>query len=184
VVITGIAVGIVIVPQVLANQEKKSETITISTLEKIIDKSDLSTFQAVYNGIAKVMNEEKPEQTDYHVSYEAKVKAGFDLKQVKIHMSEEAKTIKVEIPEIVINDVTVDIASLDYMFMDDKKNNSTVSAQAYRACIDDVTNESKQESAIFELAELNAENIMKALLNPFVEEMDGEYEIAVVFGGM
>lgn len=47
---------------------------------KMVDVSDMSTFEAIYNGIAEVENEADPTQIDYYVSYEAKVKAGFDLK--------------------------------------------------------------------------------------------------------
>ena len=40
----------------------RTSVITVSTLEKIVNTSELSTFTAVYNGIAKVMNEKKPEE--------------------------------------------------------------------------------------------------------------------------
>lgn len=43
-------------------KEEKREIITVPTLEKIINVSDLSTFTAVYNGIAVVNNEKKPEK--------------------------------------------------------------------------------------------------------------------------
>ena len=65
------------------NKEDKTEIVTKSTLEKIINVSELSTYEAVYNGVAKVMNDKKTEKIDYHVYYEARVKAGIDFENVE-----------------------------------------------------------------------------------------------------
>lgn len=174
-----VATGILIIFRLFDGHKNKEEILTVSTLEKIINISELSTFEAVYNGIAKVMNEKKPEQVDYYVSYEAKVYAGLDFEKVTITMDEEAKKINVTIPEIEITDINVDIASLDYIFLNHKANTSTVSEQAYKACIADVTDESKNEAAIYDLAEQNAMNIMRALISPFIEQLASNYELEI-----
>lgn len=166
-----------------ATMEEEAEIITQSTLEKIINVSELSTYEAVYNGVAKVMNDTKPENVDYYVSYEAKVKAGIDFEKVDIAVDNEAKVITVTIPKVEINDVNVDVASLDYIFMNDKANTATVSEQAYKECIKDVESESSTEDAIYELAEQNAENIIEALVRPFVEQLDEEYQLEFSKGG-
>lgn len=82
----------------------------------MVDVSDMSTFEAIYNGIAEVENEADPTQTDYYVSYEAKVKAGFDFENLNMQVDHDRKVITVKIPEIKITDVNVDIGSLDYIF--------------------------------------------------------------------
>ncbi len=163
----------------MGSNKPEPEIISQSTLEKIINVSDLSTFEAVYNGIAKVANEKDPEKIDYYVSYDAKVKAGVDFEKVDITVDNENKVITVSVPEIKITDVNVDIASLDYIFFDDKANTATVSQEAYKKCIEDVTNESNNENAIYELAEQNAHNIIEALISPFVEQLDAEYELII-----
>ena len=163
----------------MSSSKPEPEIISQSTLEKIINVSDLSTFEAVYNGIAKVENEEDPEEIDYYVSYDAKVKAGIDFEKVDIAVDNENKIITVTVPEIKITDVNVDIASLDYIFFNDKANTATVSEEAYKKCIEDVKNESNNETAIYELADQNAHNIIKALINPFVEQLDAEYELII-----
>lgn len=179
VIILIIGTGIIFGSWLLDTRDDKEEILTVSTLKKIINISELSTFEAVYNGIAKVMNEKKPDQIDYYVSYEAKVYAGIDFEKVKITMDEEAKKITVTIPEIEITDINVDIASLDYIFLNNKANTSTVSEQAYKASIADVTNESEKEAAIYDLAEQNAMNIMKALISPFIEQLDSDYTLEI-----
>lgn len=181
-IIGTVVIAILIVVFLLScatSKEGKKEIITKSTLEKIINVSELSTFEAVYNGIADVVNKENPEKIDYHVYYEARVKAGIDFEQVKIEVDNDAKKIIVTLPEIEITDTNVDIASLEYIFENENANTETVSQEAYKASIEDVKNESSKEAAIYELAEQNAKNIVEALINPFVEQVDSEYQVEI-----
>lgn len=171
-------------PRLFSKADKKATITTVSTLEKIINISDLSTFQAVYNGIAKVMNDSKPDEIDYYMSYKAKVKAGFDFEKVKIDLDDKLKKITLVIPEIKITDVSVDSTSLDYIFKNDKANKSGITEKALKACNRDVKEESENESAIFTLAEQNAKNVMKALINPYIEQLYSEYELEIKVGGV
>lgn len=175
IVIASIVIGI----NMKKDENVEHEIITKSNLEQIIHVSDLSTLEAVYNGIAKVANAESPEEIDYYVSYNAKVKAGIDFRQVEIEVNAEDKIISVTLPEIKINDVNVDIASLDYIFLNDDANIETVSAQAYQKCIEDVTNEVNGEKAVYELAQENARNIIEALIKPFICQIDAEYKLEI-----
>lgn len=161
------------------NAKEEPEVITVATLEKIINVSELSTFTAVYNGIATVNNEKKPEKVDYYVSYEARVEAGIDFEKIEIAVDNEAKTITIKIPEVYITEINVDIASLDFIFINDKANTSTVSQQAFKACEADVQAESEQQTAIYELAKQNAVNILTALTKPIVEQLDAAYELKI-----
>lgn len=161
------------------SQDEEPEVITVATLEKIINVSELSTFTAVYNGIATVNNEKKPEKIDYYVSYEARVEAGIDFEKIEIAVDNELKTITIKIPEVYITEINVDIASLDFIFINDKANTSTVSEQAFKACEEDVQAESEQQTAIYELAKQNAINILTALTKPIVEQLDAEYELKI-----
>lgn len=178
-----LVVAIIIVGGTIINstfnlkRAKRAEVISVSTLEKIINVSELSTFQAVYNGIAKVMNSK--DKVDYYVSYMAKVNAGLEFDQIEIDIDGENKKIIITMPEIEITEVNVDIASLDYIFCNKKANTNTVSQEAYRACIQDVTDESSNEENIYDLAEQNAKNIVKALIHPFVEQLDSEYVLEI-----
>ena len=161
------------------NKKSKPTIISKATLEKVINVSDLSTFEAIYNGVAAVANEENPENIDYYVSYEAKVKAGIDFELVEVEVNEAEKIITVTLPEVKITDVDVDIASLDYIFMNNKANTQTVSEQAYKKCIKDVTKESNSTDEIYESARQNARNIVEALISPFVEQLDSEYKLEI-----
>ena len=176
-------IAIVIGSSIIAKNRKignqTPEIITEANLKKIINVSDLSTLEAVYNGVAKVMNEKKPEKVDYYVSYDAKVKVGIDFEQVQINVDHDAKLITVILPEIKITDVDVDVSSLDYIFINDKANTETVSGQAYKKCLEDVTNEIGAEDSIYDLAKENAINIISALIQPFINQLDEEYQLEI-----
>ncbi len=159
--------------------ENKKQILTSTTIEKIVKIKELSTFRTVFNGVAVVMNEKKPENLDFYVSYEAVVKSGFDFDKMKINIDHEEKTVILIIPAIRTTDVAVDISSLDFIFINKKANTSTVSSRAYEACVNDVKDKSSRESQINELAKQSAENIIKALVNPFIEQAYPDYKLII-----
>lgn len=176
VVIAGIAA---ISVRMMPKEEPKPTVLTVPTLQKIISVSELSTYTAVYNGIAQVPNPDKPEKIDYYVSYEAKVYAGIDFKDVVIEVDEETKEIRVSVPDVRINKVDVDISSMEFIFNNNKANTSTVSQEAYKACEEDAKQESEKQQAIYELAKQNACNVLRALIQPIVEQADAEFTLTV-----
>lgn len=181
IIISTVIATMVITKSFADNSEEfaEPEIITQVMLEDIIKVSQLNTFEAVYNGIVKVPNEKKPEKIDYYVSYEATIKAGIDFELIDIDVDKDEKIIEITLPEVQINDVNVDIASLDYIFDNKKADTENVTGQAYQKCIDDAEKESADEQKIYELAEQNAENIIEALIIPFIEQLDEEYELKI-----
>ena len=162
-----------------SNKGPQKELITQSTLQEIVTSSKLSTFEATYNGIAKKPNEKNPEECDYYVSYEATVKVGIDFDKIGIEVNKDEKTVTVTIPQVQIQKITVDMTSLDFIFIEDSANVATVTEEAYKLCINDVETETKSQNAIFALAEENATNIVTALIKPFVKQVDPEYKITI-----
>ena len=180
-IIAGVLLAVVIVLfalfQVGGTKDHEAEVTVVSTWERIINVSDLSTFTAVYNGIAEVPNERNPDKVDYYVSYEARVEAGIDFSAVEISM--ENGVITVDIPNVKINDIIVDISSLDFIFFNNKANQSTVTQQAFKACEEDARTESESQEAILELAQQNASNIVTALVKPMIDQLGEGYSLVV-----
>ena len=158
---------------------QQAEVITVSTLQEIVSVSRLSTYTAVYNGVAQVMNQENPDETDYYVSYEAKVYAGIDFSEVQFRVDEKKKVIYVDLPQVDITKIDVDIASMDFIFYNDKANAATVSQTAYTACEADARRESEKLEDIYLLARQNAGNVLTALIRPIVEQMDPEFSLCM-----
>ena len=109
--------AVAVLLQTSGREEPQPQVFNKSTLERIINVSELSTFTAVYNGIARVANEKKHEKIDYYVSYEATVNAGIDFQKVEISMDEEQKTITLKVPEAHITNQSVEMSSLDFIFL-------------------------------------------------------------------
>lgn len=160
-------------------KDKPVEVVTESALKQIINISDLSTFQVTYRGVAEVMNEKNPEKVSYYILYHAKAYAGIDFSQIKVQKDDENKKILLTLPEVTISDPEVDITSLEYMFLDQKADNVGITEQAYKACEEDVVEESKTQENIYELARDNAQNVLKALTNPIIQQALPEYTLVI-----
>lgn len=188
VIVATLSALIIIVSSIAANiaitnykrSKSEPEIITEANLKRIINVSELSTYESIYNGIAKVTNAEKTEKIDYYVAYEATVRAGVDLSLVDISVDNENKSILINLPQVKINDITVDMQSIDIIAESrNVENKKDILSEAYQKCIEDVKSETLAEDAIVELATNNAKNILEALIKPFINQLDTEYSIHI-----
>ena len=159
------------------NQEQRLTTITKSSLTKVLEISNLSTLDFIYNGITDVKNDEG--ELKYHVAYEGTVTAGIDFKKIKIDLDDKNKKITVTIPETYIQDCDVSMPSLKFIFEDDDYNTETVTEEAYKACIKDLEEKSAKENDLLELAGENAKKTVEGLIDPWVKQIDGEYKVDI-----
>ena len=157
------------------------EVDAVSTLEKVVKNSSLSTYEVVYNGVATVYNEKKPEEVDYYVAYTATVNAGLNFKEIEIFKDDEKKEIVVSLPAIELYEPKVKIEELDYIVVGKKVKTETISADAYKVCIADCDYRAKNQSEIYKYAKENGERLILGLLTPFVENLDEEYTIRFVW---
>lgn len=178
-IILVVAVIILIAGYLLSSPQREPTIITQSSLKKIIQVSELSTFTAVYNGIALVPNEEKPEKTDFYVAYDANVDVGIDFEKVDVFVDNKEKVVRISVPDVYITNVEVDISSLDYMFINDKANTTTVSHRAFKACEADAEQETENQESIIQLGEQNAKNVLQALVKPIIEQVDAEFVLTI-----
>lgn len=176
-----IVIVIVIWRQFFSDSKPKDTTSieTSSKLQKVLQISELSTYQVSFNGVASVSDiENKPL---YHVAYEAKVGIGLDMEQLKVEVDEsheEDKKIIVTLPEIKIADVDIDPGSLDYIFEDNSADTEEISITSLPACKADAEADCKSNGLMFELAKENAVNTIKALMQPFIEQ-NSDYTLEI-----
>ena len=169
--------GIIYQQSTQANTDPQID-ITI-TLEKIVKTSDLSTSVFKYDGIVEILNPKKPTNIDYYIYYSASVYAGIDFSQVQFKEDKEKKTITAILPEVQINDTVVEPESLDFMFMNKKADNVSVTTTALTACETDIQRECTSESALLEMARLNTENVIRALAEPVIEQVCEGYTLVI-----
>ena len=192
VIILAVVVIVVIVGYKLARQlgwfglKPKVETtiLTSSQLEEVLQIDDLSVCSITYNGVAEVPQKKHPNKVAYYVSYEAVAKAGLNMEDIKVQIDDnvgegQPKKIIVTLPEIEVKEINVDMASLDYMFVKKSANTADVSEEAYAACIADAGEECRGNEGLLKMARENAEDVVKALTNPIIENQDEPYDLVI-----
>ena len=185
IVVVVIVLGILSISGIF-DQTEDVQIVTESNLHKIIEVSQLSTYECVYNDICTVMDEDDSSKVAYYCKYKGRVKAGIDFTKVDIKMEEQESgehLITVTLPKVTLDDPEVDIDSLKYMFQEKKSNDGTVSGEAYKACIQDIKEKSKSETMIYKTAQQNAENTIKGLVEPFVrnaETSEDHYKVKII----
>ena len=172
-----ITIGVIILAIILSvvfAKEKEVTTIAEASLKEVIETSELSTVEFIYNSTTSVKNDKgKPK---YHIAYEGTVKAGFDFNEIKLEKDEKNKKIVVIIPEIKINAVNINDKSFDFIFMKDKYDTETTFQEAYKASYKDLENKANSNENIKKMAYDNAVDTMRAILMPLEEKLPAGYE--------
>ena len=174
-----ILVCIVILVAQIPKKEPKPQIDVTTTLAKIVETSDLSTAVFQYQGIVEIPNPKNLKKIDYYICYTASVYAGIDFSEVKFAENKETKTITATLPKVKIQDTVVDPDSLDFMFQSKKADNISVLNAAFTACETDIRQECTSESALLSIAQMNAENAVRALTEPVMDSICKDYTLIV-----
>lgn len=167
-----------IIEDTIVGEEGKVYTVTVSDLERVVRRSQLYTAEYDYNGCVEVKT--KDNKTKYYVAYEGKVKAGIDVQKVTVKLDEDTNTITVYLPEVEVENPTVDAGTMEYIFENKKYDTETVAQEAYKKAIEDLTNRVKCDRQIVESARENAKVAEKALLEPWLNQIDPEKKYTVI----
>lgn len=188
-VIIVIIAAIIIVPQILpslsdeiqsgiAGEEGKVTTVAQSTLEAIVKQNKLYTAEYPYNGYASVYDTDGT-TLKYYVAYQGKVKAGIDVTQISVSLDEETHTITIQLPEVKVEEPTVDIGGLEFIFSHKKYETETVTEEAYREAISDLKRRVSEDDTIIRTATESAKTIEKALVEPWVNQVNEDVQYTV-----
>ncbi len=161
-----------------AGEDGKLTTISNSSLEKIIEINELSTVDYTYNATVTKTTAEGSEIM-YHVAYEGTVTAGIDFQKISFDINKEDKIITITIPDIEIQEIRVNMGTMDYIFTKDKYETETVSQEAYKLCKADLQKRIQDAEELKKTAKENAVSSVKALFQPWIETIDKEYTVVV-----
>ena len=75
IVVVVIVLGILFISGIF-DQKEDVQIVTESNLHKIIEVSQLSTYECVYNDICTVMDEDDSSKVAYYCKYKGRVKSG------------------------------------------------------------------------------------------------------------
>lgn len=148
-----------------------------------VENDQLNTFRTNYQDVVTVYDEKKTDKVDYYVSYDAVVDVGINFSEINIKQDNKERTITVNVPEAAIQDINVDITSLEFLFYDKKADNEDVVNNAYKICNEAAEAEIGKKEKIIELANENVKNLVNAYIQPFMELTNNEFQVRYIIGG-
>lgn len=150
---------------VLLNNSRNVSTITSSTLKEAINISELSTAEFKYRGIADVYTDEKRTNVHCRICYNAVVKAGINMQEVRFDVDTENKIVTAALPDISIKVNIIDEQSMAVL-----PSNADVGIDVMLKCSkEDAEKEAMESGELIAVARENLEAIIKGLLLPILK---------------
>lgn len=166
------------IENIIDGGEGKVVTVSEASISKVFEISELATADYTYNAIARAYKEDGI-TVRYYVAYEGELKAGIDFSKIVVDINEEDKMIFITIPEVEIQEIRIDPGTLEYIFNDKKSETETVHQEAYEICKKDLEERIYGEEDLLKSARENAIAVVKALVVPWVEQLDAEYKVEI-----
>lgn len=159
----------------------KEEKLDVTYLNSLLEKSsELTTSKLTITGVSKFKDTGVSfiNRSDFTMVYKATIRAGIDIKEVKIASNDETKIVNIIIPKSTIQEVKVDPKSIDYY--DEKvalfNTNEKEDANKAQALAEESAAKEATKTGILELADSQAATLIKGILADGVPDT---YEIKV-----
>ena len=176
-------IGICGILLITSNNKPEAVTVVKSSLTGFADISKLSVLELPFNTYTTVYEKDKNGKDDmdkpkYHVAYNGTVRLGIDFNDIKITEDAEKKIIYVEIPDVKIQNVSVD-EDLNFIFAKDKYETENVVAKSIPICQEDLTKKVNGENGenMKLIAKENAIASIKAITEPLIKHLPEGYVI-------
>ena len=177
-----IAIILVIILPFINKSKNESKITTTSSLEQLQSISELSSVKLVYNAIAKKYNAKDKTKIDYYVKYEGTLKAGIDFNKIDVNVNSNKKIITINLPEVMYTDLTVNIGSLKYIYLNKPKESDSVSQEAFKLCNDDLNKRIDNEIKLKETAKENLELFIQEFMKSYVKALGENYKVEIKWG--
>jgi len=174
---------ILIVVLVVPNRKGRIEISAKTSLDKIVEKSDLETVNFTYNVIAKKCKDSNNcnlesnniNDFEYVVSCRGKLTAGIDFDEIEINTDNSNKKLIVTIPEPVIKDANV----LSFNFLNGSEIPANELPRARKLCEDTIMEKSKKDGKLLPVAKEQAAIVLESFYSQWLKIFDKDYKIEV-----
>ena len=178
-----VALIIIFGGSILTSKEGKTKNTVKSSLDKVVEKSDLETVSFTYNVIAKKCKNDKNcdlksndiDDFKYVVSCKGTVTAGLDFQNVKIDVEENKKIVTVKIPEATLSK-TPSVGSVRFL-------NEDVSADelpnARNLCAETIKYKSEADEKLLPAAKEQARVVLEEFYSQWIKAYNPEYKVEV-----
>ena len=147
------------------NKTRSVKTDISTTLTEAINISELSTAEFRYKGIAEEYKDEEKTKVKCRICYSAIVKAGIDMKDVKIiDVDTSEKIVTLSLPKIDLKVTIIDEDSMATLPSDADVRVDTM----LKCCKEDAENEARHSTELMETARENLKAIIEGLAFPIL----------------
>jgi len=167
----------------LVNREGSIKTKVKTSLDRVVEKSDLETVNFTYNVIAKQCKDKNKcnkksnniDDFEYVISCKGTITTGIDFKEVKIEIDKSNKTLVVKMPKSEIKDTN--ILTMKLLNGADIPANELPSARAL--CEETISEKSKNDEKVISATKEQAEVVLESFYQQWIKSIDEEYKVEV-----
>ncbi len=155
-----------------------------STLEKVVEKSDLETVNITYNVIAKKCKDEDNcdltsnsiEDFAYVVSCKGTITAGIDFNNVDISIDEDNKKVIIVLPDAKITDEP-NITSIKFLNGNDLPAEELPNAR--KLCQETTLEKSENDDKLLPAAKEQAIVVLEQFYKQWIKAFDDSYQVEI-----
>lgn len=166
------------------NKEGQIKMKVKSTLEKVVEKSDLETVTITYNVIAKKCKDEENcdkksnniSDFQYVVSCKGSIVAGIDFQKIKVDVDEKDKKVIVKVPDATIIDEP-NIHSIK--FLNGNELSASELPNARKLCQETVKEKSELDQKLIPAAKEQSRVVLEEFYNQWIKAYDSSYHVVI-----
>lgn len=166
------------------NKEGQIKMQVKSTLEKVVEKSDLETVTITYNVIAKKCKDEENcdkksnniSDFQYVVSCKGSIVAGIDFQKIKVEVDEKDKKVIVKVPDATIIDEP-NIHSIK--FLNGNELSASELPNARKLCQETVKEKSELDQKLIPAAKEQSRVVLEEFYNQWIKAYDSSYHVVI-----
>ena len=178
----GILIFLIIVLGIF-NKEGSVQVKVKSSLDKLVEKSDLETVTFTYNVIAKeCKDDDKCDKTsndiddfEYVISCDGSITAGIDFEKTEIEIKEKEKKVIINLSSASVTDINV--GTLKFINGDDIPASELVNAR--NLCEETIKEKSNKDEELLLTAKEQAKEVLMSFYGQWLKSIDDEYTIEI-----
>ena len=169
---------------IVSSKEGQIEMKVKSSLEKVVERSDLETVTITYNVIAKqCKDEESCDKTSndinnfqYVVSCKGSIVAGIDFQKIKIDVDRKKKKVIVKVPEATIIEEP-NVNSIN--FLNGKEIPASELPNARNLCQATIKEKSSVDEKLIPATKEQSVIVLKEFYDQWIKSYDSSYSVEV-----
>ncbi len=179
-----VIIVLVLVVLLMPKKEIKMKIKVKSTLEKVVEKSDLETINITYNVIAKKCKDESNcdktsnniDDFSYVASCKGTITAGIDFQQVQVDVDTKNKKILVTMPEAtIIGEPNI----LSIKLLNGNELAASETPNARKLCQETTKEKSENDEKLIPAAKEQSRVVLESFYKQWIKSYDASYSVEV-----